>query len=279
MDQGKELIKLALFGQPVRASLSPAIHGMFADQFGLHIDYRLIEPVEGGFQQALDDFRNAGGAGCNITLPFKRQAWQIATDSSPEASLAQAANTLMRRSNGWFAQTTDGAGLISDLIENHGIDISGQRVLILGAGGAAAGILGSLLAQHPGQVVVVNRNLDRARALTERFEPHGEVSVTGWNELSSRGVFDLVINATSLGHLGKAPPLSPANISADSVCYDMNYFTASLPLKKRCAELELSYIDGLGMLVGQAAKSFYLWTAKRPDTRIVIEACKSSNFQ
>lgn len=274
MDQRKELIKLALFGQPVKTSLSPAIHRMFAAQFDLDIEYRLIEPADGDFPRALEDFRQTGGAGCNVTLPFKRDAWQLAADSSAEVSQAQAANTLVREPSGWFAHTTDGAGLISDLTGNHGMDISGQRVLILGAGGATAGILGSLLAQNPEQIMLVNRNLERARSLSERFDSSGRISVISWSELSRQGAFNLVINATSLGHQGEAPPLNASSFTEDGLCYDLNYFKASLPLKKHCKNIHRPYIDGLGMLVEQAAKSFFIWTAKMPETRDVINACR-----
>lgn len=274
MDQGKDLIKLALFGRPVKSSLSPAIHHRFAAQFGLEIEYRLIEPDVNEFPQALDAFRLAGGMGCNVTLPFKRDAWQLASGSSPEVSQAQAANTLVRQPSGWFAHTTDGAGLISDLTENHDLDLPGKRVLVLGAGGAAAGILGALLAHNPSQVFLVNRNLDRALALSERFGCVEKVSVTSWADLSLKGAFELVINATSLGHSGEAPPLPASVFAAGALCYDMNYFKASLPLKKYCDEIRQPYLDGLGMLVEQAAKSFYIWTGKQPKTRTIIDALR-----
>lgn len=274
MDQGKELIRLALFGQPVKSSLSPAIHSRFAAQCGLQIEYRLIEPDVNEFPQALEAFRLTGGMGCNVTLPFKRDAWQLASGSSPEASQAQAANTLVRQSTGWFAHTTDGAGLMSDLIGNHGMNLSGKRVLILGAGGAAAGILGGLLAQNPSQIFLVNRNLVRAQALSERFGSGEKISVTGWADLSLKGAFDLVINATSLGHYGEAPPLPGSVFAPAAICYDLNYFKASLPLKKKCDEMRQPYLDGLGMLVEQAAKSFSIWTGKQPETRAVIDALR-----
>ena len=274
MDQGKELIKLALFGKPVKSSLSPVIHQMFAGQFGLDIEYRLIEPAGGGFPQALEAFRKTGGVGCNVTLPYKRDAWQLAAGSSPEVSQAQAANTLVRQPKGWFAHTTDGAGFVSDLTGNHRIDVSGQRVLILGAGGAAAGILGRLLAEKPEQIVLVNRNQERARNLSDRFDSCGRISVTSWSDLTGQGAFNLVINATSLGHRGEAPPLNASIFARGSLCYDLNYFKASLPLKKYCGEIRQSYMDGLGMLVEQAAKSFAIWTSKTPETGAVIDACR-----
>jgi len=276
MDQGKELIRLALFGQPIKSSLSPSIHRMFAGQFGLEIDFQRIETGAEGFPRALEAFRRAGGTGCNVTLPIKRDAWQLAKQSSAQVSQAQAANTLVYQpSSGWFAHNTDGAGLLADLSGNHGVKLENQRILILGAGGATAGILGSLLAAKPAQVILVNRNLERARDLAKRFASQGNIDVSGWQELSVQGSFELVINATSLGHQGEAPPLSAAVFAPRAVCYDLNYFKASLALRKRCEEIDQPYIDGLGMLVEQAAKSFCIWTGKQPDTRVVIETCKS----
>jgi len=276
MDQGKELIRLALFGQPIKSSLSPSIHRMFAGQFGLEIDFQRIETGAEGFPRALEAFRRAGGTGCNVTLPIKRDAWQLAKQSSAQVSQAQAANTLVYQpSSGWFAHNTDGAGLLADLSGNHGVKLENQRILILGAGGATAGILGSLLAAKPAQVILVNRNLERARDLAKRFASLGNIDVSGWQELSVQGSFELVINATSLGHQGEAPPLSVAVFAPHALCYDLNYFKASLALRKRCEEIDQPYIDGLGMLVEQAAKSFCIWTGKQPDTRVVIETCKS----
>jgi shikimate dehydrogenase len=277
MDQGKELIRLALFGQPVKSSLSPFIHRMFADQFGLNIEYQAIETGVDGFPEALEAFRLAGGTACNVTLPLKREAWQLAIGATAEVIQAQAANTLIfEPPSGWFAHTTDGVGLLADLSGNHAVNPAGQRILILGAGGAAAGILGSLLACKPAAVVLVNRNLKRGRDLVRRFNTQASVEVVGWEALSALGGFDLVINATSLGHMGEAPPLVMSLFEPGSVCYDLNYFKASLPLKKRCEELSQAYIDGLGMLVEQAAKSFFIWTAKQPDSRVVIEVCRES---
>ena len=275
MDQGTELIRLALFGQPIKSSLSPLIHRMFAAQFGLDIEFLRIETGPADFPERLEAFRLNGGIGCNITLPLKRDAWQLAAGSSPEVSQAQAANTLVyQASSGWFAHNTDGAGLVSDLTANHGVDLFDQRILILGAGGAAAGILGKLLAGKPRQVVLVNRNLKRARALSGRFGALGDITVTGWSDLSAQGNFNLVINATSLGHQGEAPPLLQSTFAPGAVCYDLNYHKASQPLKVLCKDMGQGYIDGLGMLVEQAAKSFYIWTGKRPDSRVVIEKCR-----
>jgi len=271
----KELIRLAIFGRPVANSLSPVIHPQFAAQFGLDIDYQRVDTGVEGFPAALENFRRAGGTGCNITLPLKQEAWRLAAQATEEVGLAQAANTLVLQPDGnWFAHTTDGAGLIADLVDNHHVELQGRRILILGAGGATAGILGRLLARQPAEIMLVNRNLERAQLLSQRFGPLGKVTVSNWSDLPMQGVFDLVINATSLGHQGEAPPLAISNVAPGGLCYDLNYFKASLPLKKYCGETGIPYIDGLGMLVGQAAESFAIWTGKHPETRTVIESLR-----
>jgi shikimate dehydrogenase len=277
VDSRKQLIRLALFGRPVKSSLSPAIHRMFADQFGLEIDYQLIDTGSAAFASALEGFRLAGGTGCNITLPLKRDAWQLAAESSARVIQAQAANTLVYRSTGWFADNTDGVGLMADLAINQGIELAGRRVLILGAGGATAGILGSLLAGNPVKTVLVNRNLERAQALASRFDTLGEIKVAAWTELALQNNFDLLVNATSLGHRGEAPPLLPSMFAEGALCYDLNYHRASQPLRDLCAAMGKRYIDGLGMLVEQAAKSFEIWTGNQPETKAVIEALRSNN--
>jgi len=273
------LIRLALFGSPIKASLSPRIHRLFAGQFGLQIDFQRIETNAEAFPAELEKFRIAGGVGCNITLPLKHDAWQLATESTPAVSLAQASNTLVYKTPGWFAHNTDGLGLVTDLTRNHGVELGGRRIMILGAGGAVAGILGELLAHDPGEIMLVNRNPERAWALAKRFSSVGYISVTPLKDLPcmdllKHGSFDLVINATSLGHHGEAPRLTRDLFASDAWCYDLNYFKASQPLKKYCGEMGQPYIDGLGMLVEQAARSFQIWTGKKPDSRAVIEACK-----
>lgn len=251
---------------------------MFADQFGLEIDYQKIDAGPDEFPTALEAFRHAGGTGCNITLPLKNDAWQLAVDSSPQVGQAQAANTLVYQTSGWFAHNTDGIGLVADLTRNHAVDLNDRRILILGAGGATAGILGELLAAKPMEIMLVNRNLERAHALAQRFDSLGEVKVTAWSELVRRGSFDLVINATSLGHQGKTPPLLESVFAKGSVCYDLNYYKASLPLKKLCERMGQRYIDGLGMLVEQAVESFTIWTGKRPAGSVVVKKLRDDEY-
>ncbi len=277
MDQGRKLIKLALFGQPIKASLSPKIHRLFAAQFDLQIEFQRIETGADGFPAALQAFRLAGGHGCNVTLPLKRDAWQLAADTSVDARQAQAANTLLSQAEGgWFAYNTDGAGLVADLSSNHDVKLAGLRILVLGAGGAVAGILGRLFAAGARQIVLVNRNLERARELAGRFGAKLDITATDWGSLPASGSFDLLINATSLGHQGDAPLLTQSLFADGSCLYDLNYYKASLPLKKLCDEMDQTYIDGLGMLVEQAARSFYIWTGSKPDTRDVIDLCRVS---
>lgn len=275
MAQAEELIRLALFGQPVKTSLSPTVHRMFARQFDLQISYQLVETGVDDFPGALENFRLEGGIGCNVTLPLKQEAWRLAASASEQVNQAQAANTLVYQpSLGWRANTTDGVGLVADLTVNHGLDLAGKRLLILGAGGATASVLGSLLGLNPAQIVLVNRNLDRAHTLVERFGAAQSTSVISWPELAPESGFDLVINATSLGHRGEAPDLKRSLFAKGAVCYDLNYYKASLPLKQACEDIGQPYIDGLGMLVEQAAASFFIWTGQQPHSRAVIQACR-----
>jgi shikimate dehydrogenase len=269
--EGQRLISLALFGQPVAASLSPAIHRQFAAQCGLEIEYRAIEAGVGEFPAVLDDFRRAGGVGCNVTLPLKKLAWELVEERSPQAEAAQAANTLVKCPGGWYAHNTDGIGFMADLVSNHGIEPAGKNVAVLGAGGAVAGIMNTLLESGPARLVLVNRNLERAQALAIRFDNSNYIEVIGWEDLRNAGLFDLVINATSLGHAGKVPPLAAGMFTRKGVCYDLNYGHAATPLRAWCNAAGLHYVDGLGMLVEQAAASFEAWTGKRPDGRAVIE--------
>lgn len=277
-------IKLALFGTPIQTSLSPFIHGRFARQAGLDIDYRLIDTKPEHFPERLEAFRSAGGAGCNITMPLKRLAWQLSAQASKHVIEAQAANTLIQQAaGGWMAYTTDGIGLLTDLKENHGLSLNGQRILLLGAGGAAAGILGNLLDENPHAIVVVNRNIERARAMLRQFRNSSSCAVVGWDQLTHLPAFDLpssnlpsfnlIINATSQGHGGEPPALTASLFAPRALCYDLNYFKAALPLKRLCEQLGERYSDGLGMLVEQAARSFYLWTGFEPETRSVIKEC------
>lgn len=276
MAQGP-VIRLAVFGNPVAQSLSPAIHRAFARQFRLSVDYRAIEATRESFPGQVRLLARKGGRGCNITAPFKHDALKLAHQSSESADRAQAANTLVFEEGGvWVAESTDGMGLINDLKAGAAAKLNGARICLLGAGGAAASVLAALLASGPETVVIANRSLDRARSLADSHSDLGPVGCCTPEELFNQAPFDLLINATSLGHSGSAPRLSGEWLKPDALCYDMNYGAAAIPLREACFELGFRYSDGLGMLVGQAALSFELWTGKVPDAAAVLLQLRST---
>ena len=263
------MILLAVFGSPVSHSRSPEIHHSFARQCSLEVDYRAIEANTETFPRLLEEFAARGGRGCNVTVPLKHEAWRLAQKSSDSSSRARAANTLLfKTEKEWFADNTDGRGLVRDLVSNLDHQLDGSRICIIGAGGAVAGILGDLLAQGPASIVIANRTLGRAQQLHERFAGLEAIPLA---DLQLQDPFDLVINATSLGHHGKHPGLPPSMFHADSLCYDLNYGAVAEPLRNFCLEAEIRFQDGLGMLVEQAALSFELWTGRMPDTEIVLK--------
>jgi len=273
------LIRLAVFGMPVAQSLSPVIHRQFARQCGLEIDYRAIETGPEEFIYKVRELMVAGGRGCNVTVPLKHQAWQFAQRSSPEAQRAQAANTLVfEETEECFADNTDGRGLMRDLSGYLSAPLAGSRILVIGAGGAAAGILGDLLQGAPAEVVLSNRSIDRARALMQRFASMGSLTCCALDQLDGQGAFDLVINATSLGHLGLYPVLPDTLFTSGGLCYDLNYGPAAEPLRQQCESRGIRYQDGLGMLVEQAAASFMLWTGKQPDSEGVLRDLRQSQL-
>ena len=274
MAERAELIRLAVFGQPVSQSLSPRIHTLFAAQFGLEIDYRAVETTAESFGPGVGELARAGGRGCNITVPFKGDAWRLATLCSERATRAEAANTLVFTAKDWFADNTDGGGLVGDLQDNLGLQLAGARICLLGAGGAAGGVLAALLQAGPDALVIANRTEARAAELAARHADLGPVESGTLSAVGELEPFDLLINATSLGHQGKAPDIEASRIKSGGLCYDMNYGQAAEPLRARCAELQIDYSDGLGMLVGQAALSFRLWTGKSPDQAAVLAALR-----
>jgi len=275
VDPGSQVIRLAVFGNPVAHSLSPRIHTLFAAQLRLDVDYRAIEATPDTFRDQVRALAQGGGRGCNVTVPFKRAAWDLAGTRSDSAERARAANTLVfRATEDWFADNTDGQGLVDDLRAQPEPALRDARICLLGAGGAAAGILGALLAAGPHSVLVANRTLERAAALARRHADLGAVESCTPDGIGARGPFDLVVNCTSLGHRGAAPALSAGWFAPGGLCYDLNYGTAAEPLRGNCTAAGIRYSDGLGMLVGQAALSFELWTGQRPDTAPVLAAVR-----
>ncbi len=266
--------RYAVMGNPIQHSKSPRIHSLFAQQTGQNIEYSAIQVDPGGLEQAIGNFQASGGKGLNITVPFKRTAWELMDELSDRARLAGAVNTILFRGEERFGDNTDGIGLIRDLRDNHGIPLAGRHVLLLGAGGAARGVLAPLLDQRPARLVIANRTPHRAEELAADFRAQGAVHGCGFPALEGKR-FHLVINATAASLAGELPPLPDHLLHDDACCYDMMY-GAEPTLFLRWAQRHgaSSCIDGLGMLVEQAAESFYLWRNVRPETKPVIETLR-----
>ncbi|MCB1705655.1 MAG: shikimate dehydrogenase [Halioglobus sp.] len=263
--------RYAVFGNPIKHSKSPAIHAMFAQQCDQPMVYRAVKVELDGFARAASNFFRDGGAGLNVTVPFKRDSFEFAERLSPRAERAGAVNTLTRAEDGAIeGDNTDGIGLIRDLIANLGWTVQGLRVLLLGAGGAARGVLEPLLRERPKELLIVNRTSERASQLAREFADLGPLE-GGAYELIGQRQFDLVINATSAGLSGAAPDLSGDLLTERSCCYDMLYGPEPTPFMRWSAHhAAWAVADGLGMLVEQAAESFYIWRRARPATGPVI---------
>lgn len=258
-------------GNPVAHSKSPQIHHAFALQTNIPLHYQAILVPLDGFESAVLEFLRQGGKGLNITVPFKEEAWNLASRKTDRAITAGAVNTISFTESGVIeGDNTDGAGLIRDLAR-HKIPIAGRRILILGAGGAVRGVLGPVLEQHPQRVIVVNRTLSRAKTLIEAHDSSPELEVCDYAGLEHQGSFDLIINGTSSGLTGDLPPLPETLLAEDGCCYEMMYADSVSPfIAWAKAHGARTAVDGLGMLVEQAAESFFIWHGIRPDTEAVI---------
>lgn len=267
----------AVFGNPIKHSKSPQIHAAFAEQTGQTLHYRAHKVELGRFAEVAAEFFRNGGRGLNITVPFKLDAFEFADELSGRARLAGAVNTLASGEDGRiYGDNTDGVGMVRDMNDNLGWQISGRRVLVLGAGGAVRGILGPLLKQRPERLLVVNRTASKSESLAELFADMGDVSGGGY-ELLSEGQFDLIVNGTSASMSGDLPPLPGSILSNDCCAYDMMYGADPTPFMRWAAsEAAWAVSDGLGMLVEQAAESFCIWRGVRPDTKPVIEMIRQS---
>ena len=261
--------RYAVIGNPVAHSKSPAIHAEFARATRQDIDYGRIEAPLDGFADAVTRFRAAGGKGCNVTLPFKHEAFRLARDVSERARLAGAVNTL--RFEDSFGDNTDGIGLVRDLTENMGVALRGKSLLLLGAGGAAQGVAGALLAAGLARLVIANRTPSRAQTLAERFPG---VSATSFEALAGEH-FDVVVNATSAGLAGESPVLPEGLLDEKTLAYDMIY-GRDTPFLAHARAARARAVDGFGMLVEQAAESFFLWRGVRPATRPVLAKLRGS---
>lgn len=260
--------RYVVFGNPVSHSLSPEIHAHFARASGQPLDYqRHLVPL-GEFASHARAFFASGGRGANVTLPFKVEAFDLAHSVSARARLAGAVNVLVARQGRIEADNTDGAGLVADLTHNLGIDVRGKRVLLLGAGGAARGVIAPLLSLAPAALEVANRTPGRAAALARQFESLGAIGVRAF-EAASPDV-DLVINATSTSTHGEPLVLAPGLFRPGAWVYDMAYGKPALAFLELARAHGARVSDGLGMLVEQAAESFEIWRGVRPDTTEVL---------
>lgn len=260
----------AVIGNPISHSKSPLIHTEFAQQTQQDLDYITREIALDALESGLKQLQSENFKGINITVPFKEIAWQLVDNKSEHAKRAGAINTLVFNDDGsYFGDNTDGIGLCRDLTENHQIKLADKRILLLGAGGAARGVIEPLLSHSPQELVVANRTVSKAHELANLFSDFGAISGSGFDEVS--GIFDIIINATSASLQGMVPPISNSVISNTTYCYDMMYSnedTAFISWAKKHGALKA--IDGLGMLVEQAAEAFRIWRGIRPDSTVIM---------
>lgn len=263
--------RYVVIGNPVSHSLSPAIHAHFARQMQESLEYGTLLVPSGQFMSHVQRFFDEGGIGANVTLPFKVNAFHWAGARSARAQTAEAANFLALRSGVIEADNTDGAGLVSDLTRNLGVPLRGKRILIIGAGGAARGVIAPLLAEGPLHLVVANRTLERARDLASRF---GSIEAVSIDAIPEHG-FDVVVNATSTSTHGEPLPVPDRVFESAGIAYDMAYGPPAKRFVERALLLGTRASDGLGMLVEQAAESYFLWRGRRPQTAQVLAQLRS----
>jgi shikimate dehydrogenase len=268
--------RYAVFGYPIKHSKSPRIHKIFAEQTRQLLEYNAQEVPAEQFSEAVAAFFAEGGKGLNCTIPLKELAWAYADVKTERAQLSKAVNTLALQADGSiFGDNTDGIGLVTDLMTNHAITLTGSRILILGAGGASRGIIAPILEQSVHSIVIANRTVDKAFNLAAEFHQKGSITGCGFNDLKNRQ-FDLIINATSTSLSGQLPPLPEYLLAKNGVCYDLAYSNEPTVFVRWGLENHaLKSMDGLGMLVEQAAEAFFIWRGIRPITRPVIELLSS----
>jgi len=262
--------RYAVIGNPVAHSKSPQIHAEFARQTGELLIYSaLLSPID-GFAMTVAEFIQAGGKGANVTVPFKLEAFELGHRLSDRAKAAGAVNTLSFIDGVMIGDNTDGVGLVRDIISNLDFDIKDRRVLLLGAGGAARGVMLPLLNESPASITVANRTVARALELADHFSSQGRIKAMRFDELA-REKFDLVINATAASLGGDALPISVEVFAENALAYDMMYGKDEMPFLKLADEAGARIADGLGMLVEQAAESFFIWRGVRPDTIPILK--------
>ncbi|MEZ5489929.1 MAG: shikimate dehydrogenase [Gammaproteobacteria bacterium] len=270
------MLRFAVVGNPVSHSKSPVIHSLFAQQTGIELQYTREEVSEARFDAFVKQFFASGGRGLNVTVPFKEKAFQLVERLTARAQQARAVNTLfLDEQKRLWGDNTDGIGLVRDLKGNHNIQLRDKRLLILGAGGAVRGALGNLAEESPQSITIVNRTLNKALTLKKEFAGLVNIEALSFQD-SIEGPFDIIINGTSTGLHGKVPPLSPVAIGPDSCCYDMTYGNQETAFMRWAAQQGAALtLDGLGMLVEQAAEAFAVWLNVRPQTASVIQKVRA----
>jgi shikimate dehydrogenase len=271
-ESGNSRDRYALVGFPVAHSRSPMIHGIFARQTGQALTYELIEASPEDFETAVRGFGAAGGKGMNVTLPHKEAAFALCSTLGVEAKAAGAVNTLTFENGSLHGDNTDSVGFIRDLTQNHSQNTTDRRVLVLGAGGATRGIIGPLLASHPAELLVANRTLSRAEVLKASRPDGGGLSVCSFDDLVDMPPFEVVINATSAGLKGEEPPFPSSVVNEDTFCYDLAYSLKPTPFERWAKASGAGWaVQGWGMLVEQAAQSFFIWRGQRPETTLLVK--------
>ncbi len=265
--------RYGVMGYPVSHSRSPVIHRLFALQTRQDIQYELLQVAPDKLEQAIAQFGRTGGKGLNITVPHKSAVASLVDEMSERASIAGAVNTVVFRKDGsLFGDNTDGVGLMRDLQVNQGLKLKGSNILILGAGGATRGIISPLLEAEPDSIVIANRTFPKARALADHFSHRGPVDACRFEDVRSLPIYDLIINATSAGLKGEIPPYPEEAVHPATFCYDLSYSSSPTPFSRWAAGLGAAKsIMGWGMLVEQAAESFYIWRGVRPETAPVLK--------
>ncbi len=266
----------AVFGHPIEHSKSPLIHKLFAIQTEQQIEYTSQNVPADQFIKTVSSFFEQGGKGLNCTLPLKELAWEYAECKTERAEISKAVNTLAMQSDGTvLGDNTDGHGLIKDLITNNSINLSNIKILVLGAGGASRGIIGPLLEKNPERIVIANRTINKAKNLAEEFNKKGEIYGCGFESLKNQQ-FDLIINATSASLSSQLPPLPSDLLIKEGNCYDLAYGNEPTTFVRWGIKNNArKSMDGLGMLVEQAAEAFFIWRGINPETKPVIDFINS----
>ncbi len=263
--------RYALIGHPVAHSRSPLIHTVFARATGQRLTYELIDATPDGFETAVRGFGAAGGKGLNVTVPHKQAAFALCDETSAAARAAGAVNTISIDA-GWLrGDNTDGIGFIRDVTVNQRQALGGARIIVLGAGGAARGIIGPLLAEQPAELTIANRTRERAEQVVAQFAGSA-LSARSFDEVAALPPYDVLINATSAGLHGETPPFPAALVGPDSFCYDLVYGAGDTPFVAWAKTHGAARaVQGWGMLVEQAAESFAIWRGVRPDTTALLK--------